>query len=345
MNRKRIIIYSISALGALILLCIAVFAWVVFGSNVDTKDGKPQWFYVYTGSTYKSVYESLQKQKLLRNNSTFDFIASKKHYKNKVQPGRYMLRNGMSNNQLVNLLRSGVQEPVKVVFHNIRTKEQFAGRIASQLEADSVSILTMLNDSAFLAENGYNSNTVISLFIPNTYEFYWTTTAKKFLNRMVKESELFWNTGRMEKAGKMNLTPVEVITLASIVEEESQKNDERPTIAGVYYNRLQKGMLLQADPTVKYAVGDFTLRRILNVHTEYDSPYNTYKYKGLPPGPICIPSIPAIDAVLNYNKTNYLYFCAKEDFSGYHNFAETKEEHEANARKYWNALNARKIYR
>ncbi|MFC2122030.1 endolytic transglycosylase MltG, partial [Bacteroidota bacterium] len=249
--------------------------------------------------------------------------------------------NRLNNNNLVNLLRAGANVPLNVTFNNLRTKEQLAGRVSKLLETDSVSIINIINDSTFLEEQGFNEYTIPSLFIPNTYEFFWNTSAEQFLQRMIKEYNTFWTPERIRKAEESGFSRVDISIIASITECETLKNDEKPTIAGVYINRIKKGMKLQADPTVVFAVGDFTLRRVLNKHLRVDSPYNTYKYKGLPPGPIKIPSIASIDAVLNYQDHNYIFFCAREDFSGYHNFASTLTQHNRNSRAYHKALRER----
>jgi UPF0755 protein len=242
------------------------------------------------------------------------------------------------------MLRSGRQEAVNLVFNNIRTNEQLAGKLGKQIEADSSSLIMFFNNPQLLADFNTSPEELRLLFIPNTYKIWWNTSPEKLMQRMKDEYEKFWNEEREAKANEAGLSRKEVSIIASIVEEETNKKDERPTVASVYVNRVRKGMLLQADPTVKYAVGDFTIKRVLNKHLTIDSPYNTYKYTGIPPGPICIPSISSIDAVLENKQTDYLYFCAKEDFSGYHNFAKNLEDHLANARIYQKALNKRKIF-
>ena len=251
----------------------------------------------------------------------------------------------MNNNELVNLLRSGRQTPVDVVFNNVRTKEQFAGKIASQLELDSLDLLYAMVDTNFINPLGLDAHTVSSLFIPNTYEFYWNVSITDFLLRMTAEHHHFWTESRRTKAQKLKLSADEITTLASIVEKETLKKDEQPKVAGLYLNRLERGIKLESDPTVIFAIGDFTINRVLNKDLKIDSPYNTYKHKGLPPGPISIPSIQAIDAVLNHEKHDFIFMCAKDDFSGYHNFAKTYTGHLINARKYRKALNQRGIKR
>lgn len=313
--------------------------------NINLDGKKEVYIYIPTGSDYKDVTNILYANNYIINRASFEWVAEKKGYAALVKPGKYQLKEGMSNNQLVNLLRSGKQVPVKLVFNKIRTKDRFAGIISNQIEADSLELLNLLNNESFLSDYGLNRETALCLFIPNTYEFYWNTDAKAFVKRMDKEFENFWNKSRLEKANSMGLSREEVITMASIVEEETVKNDEKPRVAGVYYNRIKKGMRLQADPTVRFAVGDFEIKRILTKHLSIDSPYNTYRKAGLPPGPICIPTISSIDAVLNYEKHSYLYFCAKDDFSGYHAFAKTLQQHNVNAEKYRKALNKNRIYR
>ncbi len=335
-----------------IILILVIFSAVVgyrfYGRihqpNLSVASSDAVFLYIPTGSTYEQVCESLS-QNGLENMSSFRWVAEKMNYPGKVKAGRYRLIDGMSNVELIRMLRSGRQTPVKVTFNNIRLDTQLAGVVSSDIEADSASILALLRDSTDLLKFKVTPRTILSLFIPNTYEFFWNTSAQGFMERMDKEHTRFWNENRMEKARNINMTPLQVSALASIIEEETQVDSEKPVMAGVYINRLQRGMLLQADPTVKYAVGDFTIKRVLNKHKETQSPYNTYLCTGLPPGPICIPSIASIDAVLNYKKHDYLYFCAKDDLSGSHNFAKTLEQHNNNARAYQKALNKLKIYK
>lgn len=264
-------------------------------------------------------------------------------YDERIKPGRYAIRPNDSARDLCLRLLAGNQSPIRLVVPSVRTLDRLAGAVGKQLMTDSATIMATLSDSHLIDSLGYTTASFPALFIPNTYEVYWTMTAEQFVARMVKENKRYWNTTRMDKAKAQGLTPTEVITLASIVDEETNKNDEKPIVAGLYLNRLHRGMLLQADPTVKFALGEFELRRILFAHLEVDSPYNTYKYAGLPPGPIRIPSMAAIESVLNPMKHNYIYMCAKEDFTGYHNFTSTLSQHNANARRYQQALNRRGI--
>ncbi len=314
----------------------------IYSPNVKLGNNKT-FLYIPTGSDFNDLVSILNREQLIVDMASFEWLAEYKNYKDHVKPGRYKIKNNMSNNELVNLLRSGEQEPVNLVIRGYRLKEELAGKIGANLEADSSSIMELLNSRAFAESYGFTPNNVLVMIIPNTYEFLWNTSPDEFFKRMAKEYKTFWTDERKDKAHEAGLTQTDVSILASIVQQESWKTDEMPVIAGVYINRLHKGMLLQADPTVVYAVGDFSLRRVLKKHLQFDSPYNTYLYEGLPPGPICIPWPKSIDAVLNYSKHQYIYFCAKEDFSGYHNFAKTGAEHERNAAKYRQALNKRKI--
>jgi UPF0755 protein len=262
-----------------------------------------------------------------------------------VKGGHYVVQKGMTYERLVKMLYLGQQTPVNMVISGtVRTKSRLAGILAKQIEADSISLLDAFNDSVFLKELDFTPDNSILLFMPNTYNVYWNRNVKQLFRDMKREYDRYWTADRLEMVKRLNMTKEEVMTLASIIVEESAKYDELPMIAGVYLNRLRVGMPLQADPTVKYALNDFSLQRILTVHTEVDSPYNTYRYKGLPPGPICIPDGRAIDAVLNHAQHEYLYFCAKDDFSGYHVFAKTLQQHNRNANAYRNALNRRRIF-
>ena len=293
----------------------------------------------------ESIGAQLEKDSVLVSVKAFKWVAKKKNYVDNIKPGRYELRAGMTSNELLNMLRSGAQGPVNVTFNNVRFKEDLAGKVSKYIEADSLALLAIFSDTEQIEEWGFTTENFRTMFIPNTYEMYWTTSAVEFAERMHAEYKRFWNEERMAKAELMNISPAEVSILASIVQSETIQKDELERVAGLYVNRLKRGILLQADPTVKYAVGDFSIKRVLNKHLEIESPYNTYKYVGLPPGPICFPSIESIDAVLNYENHNYLYMCAKEDFSGYHNFARTLRQHNRNAAVYRKALDERKIYR
>ena len=317
----------------------------IYGVNLSVTGEEALFLYIPTGSTFDDVCSSLAEAGL-RDVQSFRRVAGKMNYPAKVKAGHYRLTDGMSNIELIRMLRVGRQIPVKVVFSNIRLNTQLAAAVAPSIEADSAGIMAVLTDSAYLAEHfKLSPQTILSLCIPNTYEFFWNTSAKGFLDRMAKEYDRFWTESRRQKARDARLTPLQVSILASIIEEETQKDDEKPIMAGVYINRLNRNIPLQADPTIKFAAGDFTIQRVLNRHKKIQSPYNTYLNAGLPPGPICIPSIASIDAILNYSKHDYLFFCAKEDFSGYHNFARTLQQHSRNAQAYQKALNNRKIFK
>ena len=332
-----------------IVFCIGVGFLVntlkkVYSPNVEITGQTNAYIYIRTGSDLSEVCKSLYENSYIVNRESFEWLAKRMKYAEHIKAGRYKLSEGMSNKDLIELLRSGKQEPMRFSINNIRLKSQLAGLAGRNLELDSTQLLHLLNDDNFVSNYGFNRNTIISIFIPNTYEIFWNTDAESFVKRMKKEYDKFWNNERLEKAKKIGYSPVEIITIASIVDEESNVSAEFPTVAGVYINRLKRDMPLQADPTVKFAMGNFMLKRIFSKFLDFDSPYNTYKYKGLPPGPICIPSIKAINSVLNYERHNYLYFCAKSDFSGAHVFAKTLSQHNANAAAYQKALNKKKIF-
>ncbi len=318
---------------------------VLFGPSVQVPAGESVIFFVHTGADYNEVLADLAGQQIIKDRKGFEWLADKKKYPAHVHPGRYRFTHNMSNNDLINLLRSGKQEPVMVTFNNLRTIDELAGTLSEQLEPDSSAFSACFHDSATAENNGFTMESLPVMFIPDSYEFYWNTTPEEFVKRMKREYIAFWSEGRKEKADKEEMKPAEVSILASIVEQESLHNDENPLIAGVFMNRLEQGIPLQSDPTLIFALNNFSIHRVLNKQKFVDSPYNTYRHRGLPPGPICIPSKSAIDAVLNYEDHNYLYFCAKPDFSGYHNFARTLAQHNKNARLYQKALNQRKIFK
>lgn len=298
-----------------------------------------------TGATFGDVEKQLQDDQAIRNYKAFRWVAKRKKYKENIKPGRYELKKGWNTNVLVNKLRNGQQDAVKVTFNTIRTFPELAGKLGAFFEADSSKLLAEFTKEGVAESYSFTKATFPAMFVPNTYQLYWTTTPSQFIERMKKEYDRFWNSERLAKAKALGLTPIEVSTLASIVQEETNKNNEKPVIAGVYLNRIKRGMLLQACPTVKYTVGDFTLRRITTAMTQMVSPYNTYLNTGLPPGPITFPEITSIDAVLNAQQHDFLYFCANDDFSGTNVFARTLAEHNRNAERYQSALNQRKIWK
>ena len=330
----------------LLLLAAAVVAYIfyqrIFSPNVKLKDHKT-FFYIRTGSDFNQVATELTDQHILINTESFKWLAERMNYTERVIPGRYEITDNMNNRQLLQLLRSGKQVPIKITFNNIRTKSDLASRISHQIEADSLKIINMLDDSTLLKSDSLNSENVLCLFIPNTYEMYWNTSATDFFKRMKREYDNFWNTSRRQKAEQQGLTPVQVSILASIVQSETKQNAEKPRVAGVYLNRLRQNWKLEADPTLVFALGDFSIKRVLNEYKTIDSPYNTYKYFGLPPGPICLPDISSIDAVLNAESHQFMYFCAREDMSGFHSFAKDYNTHLLNARRYQAELNRRNI--
>jgi UPF0755 protein len=330
----------------LVVMVIVVYSLYgrIFAANVSM-DTEQQLFYIPTGSDFGFVIDALEREGMIDNRRSFRWVAIRKGYEQNVKPGRYKIRSGLSNNELVNMLRSGNQDPVMVVFNNVRTLDQLAGRVSHYLEGDSAEIAAFLSGPGVAEKYGFDKTTFTAMFIPNTYEFFWTATPEEFVERMNREYQDFWKGERDRKARKMNMSRIEVVTLASIVDEETLFDEENSRVAGVYMNRLEKGIPLQADPTLKYALGDFSRKRILLEDRNINSPYNTYRFKGLPPGPISIPSISAIDGVLDYEKHGYYYFCARADFSGYHEFARTLSQHNRNAGAYQKALNQNRIYR
>jgi UPF0755 protein len=312
----------------------------IFDANILT----PGSIIIPKNATYEQVIDSLKKHQIIANYKAFEWVAKRKKYAESIKPGKYLLDKGLNTNEILNMLRSGNQHPVQVTFNNLRFISELAGAVSKYIEPDSLELLKKFTDPATFEKYGFTESTFHCMFIPNTYEFYWTTTADQFLERMSMEYKRFWNEERRKKATNLGLTPEEVMTVASIVQEESNKKDEKPIIAGLYMNRIKRGMPLQADPTVKFALGNFRIKRVLKSHLEIDSPYNTYKYAGLPPGPINFPEISSIDAVLNATKTPYIFMCARQDFSGYHNFSKNLSGHLENARKYKAALDSMEIY-
>ncbi len=340
---KRVLIALIGIVFLSLVISFGYFYSRAFRPNLTLGQQKTSFVYIRTTDTFNDVVNQLSGRGMLKNRESFIWLSSYMEYDDKVKPGRYRVKDGMSNRELVRLLRSGKQEPIRVTFQNIRTKEILAGKVGRTLEADSLSLINILNDRDEMEKYGLDPSHALSLFLPDTYEFYWNTPADVFVEKMGKGYVNFWTAERKEKAAQIGLSQAEVSVLASIVLQESNKSDEWPVIAGVYLNRLNKGMKLQADPTVKFALNDFDLRRIRSNHLQVESPYNTYKYPGLPPGPIYMAGPRSMDAVLNYQTHSYLYFCARPDRSGYHSFAVTFEQHKQNARRYQSSLNDRGI--
>ena len=299
------------------------------------------YIYIDRDDEVDSVYHKIAETGNPKQMHGFESLVRYQGYT--LKTGRYAIKPTDNMRYLHRRLSMGYQTPIKLTIGSVRTLDRMARNVSRQLMIDSTEVATLLNDTAYIREIGYTKETLPALFIPNTYEVYWDMSAEDFMARMQKEHKAYWNEKRMKQAEAIGLTPIEVATLASIVEEETANQAEKPMVAGLYINRLKKGMLLQADPTVKFSLQEFGLKRILFKHLEVDSPYNTYKYAGLPPGPIRVPSYQGLESVLNYTKHNYIYMCAKEDFSGTHNFAVTSAQHAANARKYQQALNRKGI--
>jgi UPF0755 protein len=297
-----------------------------------------------TGSSYEDVMKILRENKVLKNEKTFSIVSEMKHYPDHVKSGYYVFSRNMNNRQIVNILRLGLQTPVTLVIYNIRTKKEFAGLVGRTLELDSNKFLVQLNDPQFCKKYGLDTNKILSRFIADNYEFYWNVPFEGFLEKMDDAYKTFWNEERKAKADALNLTVAEVTTLASIVEKEVMREKELPRVAGVYINRLRIRMPLQADPTLVFALQDFDARRVNSRHKEYDSPYNTYMYSGLPPGPICMPRKKSIDAVLNFEEHQYLYFCANPDMSGYSVFSKTYQEQMAVAAQYRRKLDKLNVH-
>ncbi|HLT08703.1 MAG TPA: endolytic transglycosylase MltG [Cyclobacteriaceae bacterium] len=343
-NRKYYLI-GVITFSVLLTSFSYYFYQAFYTPNALVEEESTAYLKIPRGASFRQVSDSLYHNGIVNDMVTFSLVAKLMDYQENVKPGRYEIQPRMTNMQLVRALRSGRQTPLNITFNNIRTKEDLADRITRNLEIDADAFYSLLTDSAYVKKFGFSEESIMGMFIPNTYEVYWNTPATELFDRMYKEYQRFWTDHRKARAEALGMDPKQVSVLASIVQAETIKADERPKVAGVYINRLKINMPLQADPTLVFALGDFSIKRVLNVHKEIDSPYNTYKYPGLPPGPINLPEISALDAVLNYQDHNYLYFCAKDDFSGYHAFATNLRDHMINARRYSNALNAAGIYK
>lgn len=343
MKYKGLILFSILIVSVLIL-CLLLGYNLLFRPNLKV-EGQKVTLYIPEGSTYTQAMDTIRKHFIIHDPKTFEWIADKKKYPSLVKPGRYVIEKDLSYIELINILRSGNQTPVKITFNNIRTLNDLAGKIGKQINADSTHIIDFLNDPGNYFKDGFTRENIISVFIPNTYQLFWNTTAEGLYTRMLKEYNNFWNDERKAKAKAIRLSQTEVAILASIIDDEVVKPDEKPRIAGVYLNRIRRGIPLQACPTIKFAMNDFTITRVLKKHLTFESPYNTYLHNGFPPGPIGCPTIEGIDAVLNAEKHDYLFFAAKSDFSGYHNFSRTLTEHNRYAAEYQRELNKRRIYK
>jgi UPF0755 protein len=317
-----------------------------FTPNLLVEDDSPKEavLYIPRNAHFKQVVDSLMKSKILHDNLSFSFVSKVMKYQDNVKPGRYIIKENSTNLEVVKKLKRGDEDPLNVTFNNIRTKQELAEKLSQKLEPKAEDLLKLMNDTAFVSSFGFDTSSIVALFIPNTYEFFWTVSPKEVFERMNQESEKFWSGERDSLAKSLGLSRKEVMILASIVEAETNQDSEKPRIAGVYLNRYNQGWPLQADPTVKFALHDFSIRRVIKAHTEFDSPYNTYKYLGLPPGPINLPSIPSIDAVLNSENHDYMFFVADLNNPGYHKFSKDYRSHVNLANRYRKDLNKRNIF-
>lgn len=342
------ILWAIALIGLVVMGVLSYYIYsIMFMPNTNFSEPEVE-IYINSNSTYAQMRNQLEP--ILKSIDKFDALASQKKYPSNVKAGKYRITNGMTNNDIINSLRSQ-NIPVKVAFNNQNSLKELASRISTQIEADSVSLYNVMNDNDLLEGFGLNNETALAMYLPNTYEFFWNTSAVDFVKRMNTEYLRYWTEERLKKAEIIGLSKEEVMTLASIVYEESKVKNEQPRVAGVYLNRLKLGMPLQADPTLKFAAYQLpkyqntVIRRVLNEHKTIDSPYNTYMYSGLPPGPIAMPDLSAINAVLNFEKHNYLYFAADPERIGYHQFATSLAQHNRNAREYQRYLSSQGIKR
>jgi len=341
--KKKVILIILT-----ILIIGSVFAYHYYNRIFQKNVTESTFIYIPSNADFNKVSELISPY--LKDIESFKWVAEKKNYPNKIRSGKYRITEGMNNNELIDHLRGGRPETVKLTFNNQDRMEDLAGRIANQIEADSLSILNAMKDKKFIEKNGFQQNTAIAMYLPNSYEFYWNTSGIQFRDKMLNEFKKFWNKDRITKAKKQNLTPIQAITLASIVQKETASVKERPIVAGLYLNRLKDFWPLQADPTIIYAIkqkngNDTVIKRVLNKDLTIDSPYNTYTNFGLPPGPIGMPDISSINAVLNPKDHHYYYMCASVDKIGQHEFAKTLSQHNVNARKYQNWISKQGINR
>jgi len=334
MKPRKIFFYISLAL----LVTAAYCGWMFFGPTIKSPEGK--FFYIHTGTTYKQLKDSLKKNEIIGSDFWFDKVASYSGYDKNVKAGKYKISDGMSIVNLVKMLKSGRQSPVNLVITKLRTKEDLAKKIGDNFETDSLSVINFFNNNDSLSQFDVDSNSIMTIIIPDTYTYTWNTPIQKILKKLHADQQKFWNDERLKKAEMLHLTPKEIYTIASLVEEETNRQEDKGKIASVYINRLRKGMKLAADPTIKFAMKDFGLKRIYYKYLTYPSPYNTYIHTGLPPGPINTPSIKTIDAVLNAPETDYLFFAARPDFSGFSDFASSYQEHSIHAKAYQQALDS-----
>jgi UPF0755 protein len=343
MDRKKYRNRVIVVIGMLLFVSFSFYFYqILFAPNFQYRK-EDRYLYIRKNANFKEVLDSLTQNEMIGDVKSFAFIAKLVGYQDHVRPGRYLIKKDRNNIQVVRMLRNGSQAPVALTFNNIRLKEDLAEKIGSKLAFSADTLYAYINDPKMAARYGFDTNTFMSMFIPNTYEVYWDIEPLVFFDKMHKEYQKFWSADRLKKAKEIGFTPLQVSVIASIVEAETNQKSEKRRIAGLYINRLLIDMPLQADPTVKFALRDFSIKRIYQGHTKIDSPYNTYMYKGLPPGPIDLPSIESIDAVLNYERNKFLYFCASPTRIGFHDFTENYNDHVNNANRYRGYLDQEEI--
>jgi UPF0755 protein len=346
MQRNKILKIAILLVGFL-AASFSYYVWQILKTpNLQADKEKSFVLLIPKGATFETVWDSLQKNDVVKDEMSFKFIAKFKKYTEGVKPGRYVIKPNSGNLAVITKLRSGDQDPVNLTFNNVRLRKDLVHKIGTKFEFDSTAFEKVLFDSTLAKKYGFTDETFMCMFIPNTYDIFWNVEPEKIFIRMKYEYDKFWTKERKAKAAEIGLTPIQVSILASIVEEEqARKDDEKPRVAGLYINRLHTNMPLQADPTIKFALQDFGIKRVLNEHLRIKSPYNTYINTGLPPGPIRLANLASIDAVLNYEKHDYTYMCASPDLNGYHIFATNYTDHLNNAKLYQQALNKMKIYK
>jgi UPF0755 protein len=344
MEKQRIFLI-IFMVGSIMMISFVFYGYqILFAPNIQV-DKPDTYLDIYPGTAFSDVQEILYDRRIVNDPVSFGFLSRIMRYDENIKAGHYLIQSNSTNIEAIRMLRAGEQEPVDITFSNVRLLQELPEKLCHNIALTPGEFATALLSESTAEGYGFSPETFPCMFIPNTYEVYWTIGAQDLLDRLHREYEQFWSEDRIDKASTLGLSKVEVSILASIVQAESRHYDESPVIAGLYLNRLRKGMLLQADPTLVYAMGDFSINRVLNAHKSIDSPYNTYKYAGLPPGPINLPSIRSIDAVLNYTKHEYLYMCARDDFSGYHHFSETLSAHLRYARQYQQALDRAGLFK
>ncbi|HLZ17133.1 MAG TPA: endolytic transglycosylase MltG [Cyclobacteriaceae bacterium] len=336
-NKVKLVLYIVAST---LLITFVFYGYQICYTPNILLEREDQVFIIRPGTTFSQIQEELGNQSFVNDMVSFSFLAKLTNYDKTIKPGRFLFRRNMSNLQALNVLKFSQQVPVRITFSYVRLRNEMVEKITKNIGLSGDEFNHAMDEFIRTNDQGFNKDNILCMFLPNTYEVYFTVSAEDLVNKFNAEYKKFWNEDRISKAKSTGLSPIDVSILASIVQAESVKPDEAPVIAGLYLNRLKKKIALQADPTLVFAVGDFGLKRVLNSHKEIDSPYNTYKYPGLPPGPINVPQLASIDAVLNYQPNDYYYMCAKEDFSGYHNFAHNLDDHNRNARKYQRALNA-----